>query len=329
MRNKYLLLPLAVLLLLQACSKEEPEAPEATAAMEFRIATRVGDGTLPPDDKKQRVRLYIGVNAKEEAGIGDDQTHLHLYDKMDLGSGSSFQLLLLTEQRYKMAFVCVPRLDGMFAADQTIKAYAHDYNAQVIDYSPVLAAQPDPALAETGHIYRKVISRHAASGQKLTEDVTLVRLNGQLVLDMGVLEDQFEKTVTKIEVVLNDIPKRLYVRDNDTDELIPEEPAAGQTIFTSTPTAGGQAQTHHRIVLNLLPAPLEGVVRIYEEGKEPAEYPIKGASGDGKIEIKRNTRTTLEFNGLPGDSFTVKYAGFEGSSIGVDGDEWDGWEEIN
>lgn len=329
MSYKNLFMVLGTCLTLLGCSKEETASQPETASMEFRLSARTGSETTAPDAKKQSLHLYMGVDMKEHlTGKG----HLELYGEYDDRNlqGNSFQLWLLTEQRYRMAFFCVPKLDGIFTQNREMPSYGCDYNAQMIDFGKVLEAQKNDAdMVKYGHIYRKVISRWAQSGEALREDVTLTRLNGQLVIDMGILADQFEKTVTSIEVVLKNVPDKLYIRDNDNDELLlGETTATAEYVYKSIPDSE-KPGIHHLITLNLLPSELEGVIRVTETGKTAVEYPIKGGYvADNKVSIKRNTRTTLEFNGLHKDYFTVKYAGFDGSSIDVDDDKWDGWEDL-
>lgn len=96
--------------------------------------------------------------------MDDRQEHIHLHATTDLTDGHSFLVEGLSERRYKMAFVCVPRLDGMLTMDAS--KLQCDYNAVIIDFLPVLDNQPSADMADRGHIYRKVISRHASAGKQ-------------------------------------------------------------------------------------------------------------------------------------------------------------------
>lgn len=307
------------LVFLVGCDKQEPATVGNAEKVEFGITTRGTSGNTVPDLSTQEVRLYLGEHKTEHT---DDKNHLHLREKYTL-AGGSFLLENMPEQRYKFAFVCAPKLVGMFS-EETPGANSCDFNAHLIDFVPVLKAQPSPELATTGHIYRKVINRWLRSGEALTENVTLNRLNGQLVLDMGVPEDQFEHQVTEIKVVVANSPTKLYIHDNDNDELV-LKPATNET-FTYASVPEWNAGKRHIITLNLLPSELEGYIIVTSGGKL-LTFPFKGVYNGEKVQIKRNTRTTLEFNGLHKDYFTVKYAGFDGSQIGVDDDQWDGWQE--
>ena len=42
------------------------------------------------------------------------------------------------------------------------------------------------------------------------------------------------------------------------------------------------------------------------------------------VSIKANTKTTILFNGMETGEFEVRYAGFDGSEIGVAEDNWNG-----
>lgn len=312
--------------LLAACDKREPVTVGNAEKVEFGITTKSTAGNTVPNLSTQEVRLYLGEHKTEH---WDNKKHLHLREKYTL-TGSSFLLENMPEQRYKFAFVCVPKLDGMFS-EKVPGTNSCDFNAHLIDFTPVLnaqaqASQASQALVNTGHIYRKVINRWLRSGEALTENVTLNRLNGQLIIDMGVPEDQFEHEVARIDIHIDHTPTEIYIRDNDNDEIILVEDRAKSFVYTSVPQ--WNVNKRHIITLNLLPSELQGDIFVYRKGDDkPQTFPFKGMYNRGKVHIKRNTRTTLEFNGLHKDYFTVKYAGFDGSQIGVDDDQWDGWQK--
>lgn len=307
---------------LAACSQEEVtdlSAEPATAV--FDISTRGNNTTVQPDATTQQVRLYVGEHRPEHL---DDKNHLHLRQAYNLETGASFHLDNLPPRRYKLAFICVPaNLQGIFSEEKPGENSC-DFNQQLIDYGTVLTAQQNPDYATGGHLYRKVINRWLKSGETLTEDVTLNRLNGQLIIDMGIPEDQFEHKVTEVEVIIEQTPTLIRIADNDKDELIMSAPTNKAFTYTSVPEWG--VRKPHRIILNLLPSELKGKI-VVTTGSNLKTYSLQGVYGGGTVLIKQNTRTTLEFNGLHKDCFTVKYAGFENSQIGVDDDEWDGWQE--
>lgn len=181
--------------------------------------------------------------------------HTSTFAKLELES-ASFELTNMPEQRYKFAFVCAPKLveGNMFSEVEPLKPSC-DFNDHIIDFSPVLKGQPSVELANYGHIYRKVINRWLRSGETLREDVTMTRLNGQLRIDMGILQDQFEHPVTKIEIFIKNTPMKLYIRDNDNDELLPY--SNGDITYTDANPDWNETVKHYTITLNLLPSVLE------------------------------------------------------------------------
>ena len=309
--------------LLAACDKQEPVTVGNAEKVEFGITTKSTAGNTVPNLSVQEIRLYLGEHKPEHL---DDKKHLHLREKYTL-TGSSFLLENMPEQRYKFAFVCAPRLvaGDMFTEKDPLNPSC-DFNRHIIDFSPVLDGQPSVELANYGHVYRKVINRWLRSGEALTENVTLTRLNGQLRIDMGILQDQFEHPVSKIEIIINNTPTKLYIRDNDNDELLLVENSTQAKTYTDDNPDWNNTFMHYTVTLNLLPSELDGYI-IVTSGGNLLTFPFKGVYHGEKVQIKRNTRTTLEFNGLHKDYFTVKYAGFDGSQIGVDDDQWDGWQE--
>ena len=67
------------------------------------------------------------------------------------------------------------------------------------------------------------------------------------------------------------------------------------------------------------------------ENGNPVEYALQGRAEEGvsvdAIEIKKNTRTIVLFNGKDKKKFEVRYAGFadgNDATVDVDDDAWDG-----
>lgn len=211
----------ATLLLATACQNEDtPAGPETqTASATFHIQTRAGDGT-------HQTALYIAERKKE-----NDQDELYCSDRQEI-TGETYTLTGMTAQWYKLAFISVPQ--GVALPDiPEDKAF----NNLLLDYSPVLNNQNQGETDDLA-IYRVIKDRWLMPGETLTEDAVLTRITGQLVLDMGILNDQFAGQVTKIEVTLTDVPYRVYLRDNANGKIIyPEadEGAASQDEGDDTP----------------------------------------------------------------------------------------------
>lgn len=213
----------ATLLLATACQNEDtPAGPETqTASATFHIQTRAGDGT-------HQTALYIAERKKE-----NDQDELYCSDRQEI-TDETYTLTDMTAQWYKLAFISVPK--GVALPDiPEDKAF----NNLLLDYRPVLDQTHTPNQGETDDlaIYRVIKDRWLMPGETLTEDAELTRITGQLVLDMGILNDQFAGQVTKIEVTLTDVPYRVYLRDNANGEIIyPEaEGTASQDEGDDTP----------------------------------------------------------------------------------------------
>lgn len=210
----------ATLLLATACQNEDtPAGPETqTASATFHIQTRAGDGT-------HQTALYIAERKKENT-----QDELYCSDKKDI-NGDTYTLTDMTAQWYKLAFISVPNKVTLpeIPADNA-------FNDLLLDYSPVLT-NPNQGENDDLAIYRVIKDRWLMPGETLREDAELTRITGQLVLDMGILNDQFAGQVTQIEVTLADVPYCVYLRDNANGEIIyPEaEGIASQDEGDDTP----------------------------------------------------------------------------------------------
>ena len=336
----YLYPLLAGLMGLAACTQDDmPADPtEETAAVTFRVGTRAEGET--PD---RLARLYIGERKPEH--FTEDTTHLHVNQIVDF-EDETVTVSGLKPQWYKFAFVSVPRIEdtgtGLFTETDP-KEGSCDLNDQMIDYKPILSQDPGTTMPDKetpdGDIFRKVINRWTLSGDMVSEDVVMNRLNGQLVIDMGVMEDQFDcdgftKGEVIVTVTVNDIPTRLYLTDNDADEIktadyetVPwtTHPAPNEIVRDEEGHKIDVGKEHHVITLNLLPCTLSGSVTV-KTPKDEFTYPLQGTGG--QLSIKQNTRTKLTFNGIADGHFSVKYAGFSDTQIDVDTDDWDGWKEL-
>lgn len=321
---------LAALLTATACTHDDAPGgtTEGTASASFHITTRA-DGTTGIG-RGQHAWLYLAERLPE---LPDDE-QLYCDQCYDVSNGS-YLIEGLTAQWYKLAFICLPQGVKAPTVDSD-----HEFNDYVIDYSPVLITQdalnPDKDLA----IYRQIIDRWLLPDERLTENVTLTRITGQFILDMGILKDQFPGRVSQITVSLGQVPQKVYLRDNGNGEILyPTED--GNTSESLSPYSfditdeDWQSNDHFRVYLDLLPFDLTDAtveVKHEDETEDGAtiEFPLVSGhhSGEGDketISVKANTRTTVYFRGMEPEEFEVRYAGFDNQSIDVDGGEWNGW----
>lgn len=319
---------LAALVLLAACQNDDlPNGGDhatGTAAATFHVFTRAAH----QPDGNQEVRLYVAERRQE-----NDQDELYASAIHDVSNGS-FLLERMTAQWYKLAFIAVPDL-----LEEKLPAIPADsaFNDLTLDYSPVLARndQPEDDDTEDLAIYRTVIDRWLMPDERLTEDVTLKRITGRLILDMGILNDQFPTRVTEIKVELAGVPSTVYLHDQGNGEIICEAP---QPCTYTYEDIDWDSKDHFRACFNLLPYTIgtddtEATVTVTLEGENGTEVEIDFPLVQGKhntdeanaIEIKPNVLTTVYFRGMESNEFEVRYAGFDGMSIEVE-DEWNGWK---
>ena len=374
--------------MLSGCTNDSDVLPEGEGGtMTFQLSTRAGNGI----GEGQQVRLFVAERAQEHSGYpekdpvssddvnefhpyvpdgedpyeiyGQPEEDLHVVETIDLG-GSSYQVTGLYGQWYKFAFVCTPTIEGkeLFGPEtEANKEPNHDFGECYIDYKPVLEHQSNlnAAQGEDLAIYRKVIDRWADASSPLTEDITLTRQTGELVLNMGIPADQFDGEVDHFVITLR-TPTRMYVRDMARDSvLIAEVPS--EYKFTWNVIGQSEEQEIH---ISLLPDVKPGFKPL-AEGDDEGEIPavtderrlyylavqafdandgivyIKGLEGttpkessviqdiskniDRNILIRKNIRTTVLFNGMTTGQFEVRYAGFDNNAVvDVDDDAWDG-----
>ena len=252
--------------MLSGCTNDSDVLPEGEGGtMTFQLSTRAGNGI----GEGQQVRLFVAERAQEHSGFPGEvhpepgqygeipdydqpEEDLHVVETIDLG-GSSYQVTGLYGQWYKFAFVCTPTVGGELFGPKTEanKEPNHDFGECYIDYAPVLDYQEDNLNAAQGEdlaIYRKVIDRWADAYSPLTEDVTLTRQTGELVLNMGIPADQFDGEVDHFVITLR-TPTRMYVRDMARDSvLIAEVPS--EYKFTWNVIGQSEEQEIH---ISLLP----------------------------------------------------------------------------
>lgn len=310
MRKTVLYYMMLAVLFATSCTKEEmpAESPEGAA-----LHVEVRSGTTGTHD----VRLFLANRSKEH---NNDELHCPEEWRFDLTESATtgtytYSLTDLLPQWYKMAFVAVPHIEGQtLFSEETPGENTCDFNKLLIDYSPALQdginGQPNsPDLA----IYRSATDGWLEKGKTLTKDVTLDRLTGMLVLNMGVLKDQFEKRVTQIVLSLR-VPTRMYVSDEGTGNLVLTDEVQTFT-YTYAPTKQWTSNDDYVIKnIHLLPVELtEAYLGVYEDGKsEPKIYEIATTTPQAEtVEIKSNMRTLLNFNGMKDTEFEVRYAGFD------------------
>lgn len=327
--------------LMAGCTTDNDAIVTEPSGLSFEVRTRTTETTsIAPDDNSQYTRLYIAERMAEHDG---DHLHCGATQRHTL-TGGTYSQEKLFGQWYKFAFVCVPKwgsgggdalLTEKDPAEQTC-----DYNKLLIDFEPVLTYQKQYVnIAETQdlNIYRKVIDRWIDPDSENIENVEMTRMTGELLIDMGIPADQFPKEVKSITLTLEYPMIRAYIRDETRDEVISEQ-YYGDMVYTldfsklsdeEYAAAMKQKQQFH---LCLLPEVLKGrIVIAYKNSNEAVSLPIgeKTENGDTHIEVRKNRRTTVLYNGMQNTEFEVRYAGFDtgnDSTVGVDDDEWDGWQ---
>ena len=370
---------------LLSCSDEggriAPEADGATGEITFSLSTRASADEVflaKPVGDEQSVRLFVVERKQEHSTVtpeGNDNPTtpdynvdepLHVERMVDLTDGS-YRLTELFGQWYKFAFVCVPSVGEETGTAMLHPALSdlekgHDYADCYIDYTAALEYQANYLNTAQGQdmaIYRAAIDRWIDLGVEggSEEDVYLTRQTGELVLDMGIPEDQFDTEygpegstcpVAYYEIKLH-TPTSMYVRDEARDEVIivKKDPA----VYTFTWKVTGQKE-RQKIHIALLPDVEPGYATQNEgdSGTDPAEpeetddrrmyylsvqafdaedepFSWTNAAGDvvddeaivlqdisegidRGIQVKKNVRTTVLFNGLTTGQFEVRYAGF-------------------
>lgn len=329
--NKQIIIGLTLMSLMAAgCSENDsPAADEGQVQAVFKIESRA-DGTETLTD--ECLRMFIADRRQEH----DNTEALHCGEdwRIDLNT-NSYELSGMTAQWYKFAFVSVPDLEGivngksLFTVAEGADEKTCDFNKLAIDYAPVLVAQQTESnrtSVDKLDVWRAVMNRWLQPDVVLTEDVTMQRLTGRLVLNMGIPEDQFRAEVASIEVTLNRVPQKFLIHDEDEGQIITQSTQSYTFTYTDIPWDGG---SDYVVTLALPPHEVQAalVVNYKDAGNNPQEvYQIVDSHKEA-VSIKANTRTTILFNGMETGEFEVRYAGFDGSSIGVADDDWNGWQD--
>lgn len=323
-----------------SCSDEMKEGVENDGNVPvatFNVTTRASDNSADNEiSDTQFTRLFLAERLSEHAENDSSETletlHCDVSNRFDL-DGSTYQLEGLKGQWYKFAFVCVPALNGMgsamFVGETKEYSEEHDFNKLMVDYLPVLvyqASEPTVANNDDLSVYRKIIDRWVDATNPTSEDVVLTRVTGQLILDMGKPADQFENPVSSITLTVT-TPSRFYIRDEAEDQVIVDDNTSEKefTINVSDP------KTRQILRVSLLPGELTDAKVTVNYGETSEEFVLQNENKE-PIQIKKNTRTTVLFNGMHPDEFEVRYAGFDDGNdavIDVSGGDKDEWNGVN
>lgn len=315
-------------LMAAGCSENDsPAADEGQVQAVFKIESRA-DGTETLTD--ECLRMFIADRRQEH----DNTEALHCGEdwRIDLNT-NSYELSGMTAQWYKFAFVSVPNCTGvngksLFTVANGADENTCNFNELAIDYVPVLEAQQTESnrtSVDKLDVWRAVMNRWLQPDEVLKENVTMQRLTGRLVLNMGIPEDQFRAAVASIAVTLNEVPQKFLIHDEDEGQIITQSTQSYTFTYTDIPWDGG---SDYVVTLALPPHEVQAalVVTYTDSSIQPEVYQIVDSNKEA-VSIKANTKTTILFNGMETGEFEVRYAGFDGSSIGVADDDWNGWQD--
>lgn len=316
------------------CSKNDsPAAEEGQVQAVFKIESRA-DGAETLTD--ECLRMFIADRRQEH----DNTEALHCGEdwRIDLNT-NSYELSGMTAQWYKFAFVSVPNCAGvdgksLFTVANGADENTCDFNELAIDYAPLLEAQVTEAQQTEGKrtdvdkldVWRAVMNRWLQPDEVLTENVTMQRLTGRLVLNMGIPEDQFRAEVASIQVILNGVPQKFLIHDEDEGQVITQSPQSYTFTYMDILWNKGN---DYVVTLALPPHEVQAVLVVtYTDAENnPQEvYQIVDSQKEA-VSIKANTKTTILFNGMETGEFEVRYAGFNGNAVINVNDEWNGWSE--
>ena len=270
--------------MLSGCTNDSDVLPEGEGGtMTFQLSTRAGNGI----GEGQQVRLFVAERAQEHSGFPGEvlpapdqygeipdyeqpEEDLHVVETIDLG-GSSYQVTGLYGQWYKFAFVCTPTIgEELFGPEPEAEQEPnHNFGECYIDYEPVLEYQSNlnAAQDEDLAIYRKVIDRWADASSPLTENVTLTRQTGELVLNMGIPEDQFDGEVDHFVITLQ-TPTQMYVRDMARDSVLIAAVPSEHTFIWNVTSQSEEQEIH----ISLLPD-VDPDFELLAEGDDEGETP--------------------------------------------------------
>ena len=323
--------------MLSGCTNDSDVLPEGEGGtMTFQLSTRAGNGI----GEGQQVRLFVAERAQEHSGYpeikpdgndvnefhpyvpdgedpyeiyGQPEEDLHVVETIDLG-GSSHQVTGLYGQWYKFAFVCTPKVGGELFGPETEpnKEPNHDFGECYIDYKPVLDYQSNLNAVEEGEdlaIYRKVIDRWADASSPLTEDVTLTRQTGELVLNMGIPADQFDGDdgeVHHFKITLQ-TPTQMYVRDMAMDSVLIAAVPSKHTFIWNVTSQSEEQEIH----ISLLPD-VDPDFELLAEGDDEEETPavtderrLYYLAVEAYADAEENDNTLIPFKDIEGKTKNI------------------------
>lgn len=318
-------------LMAAGCSENDsPAADEGQVQAVFKIESRA-DGTETLTD--ECLRMFIADRRQEH----DNTEALHCGEdwRIDLTT-NSYELSGMTAQWYKFAFVSVPNCAGvdgksLFTVAEGADEKTCDFNELAIDYAPVLKAQQkesNKTSVDKLDVWRAVMNRWLQPDQVLREKVTMQRLTGRLELNLGIPEDQFRAVVDSIAVTLNGVPQKFLIHDEDEGQIITQSTQSTQSYTFTYKDIPWDEGSDYVVTLALPPHEVQAalVVTYTDSSIQQEVYQIVDSNKEA-VSIKANTKTTILFNGMETGEFEVRYAGFDGSSIGVADDDWNGWQD--
>lgn len=324
--------------MLSGCTNDSDVLPEGEGGtMTFQLSTRAGNGI----GEGQQVRLFVAERAQEHSGYpeiepeedidvdefhpyvpddaedpyeiyGQPEEDLHVVETIDLG-GSSYQVTGLYGQWYKFAFVCTPKVEGELFGPETEadKEPNHDFGECYIDYEPVLNYQSNLNDVEDEDlaIYRKVIDRWADASSPLTEDVTLTRQTGELVLNMGIPADQFDGDdgeVHHFKITLQ-TPTQMYVRDMAMDSVLIAAVPSKHTFIWNVTSQSEEQEIH----ISLLPD-VDPDFELLAEGDDEEETPavtderrLYYLAVEAYADAEENDNTLIPFKDIEGKTKNI------------------------
>lgn len=342
------IMALAGITLMTACNSEQADDPTTgEPAVSFQLSR---SGEL----ENQLVRVLIAERSADNTTATDGGLYCGLDKRYFLaGDATAFLAEKLKLQWYKFSFLGVPDIEGKIEGEKLFSdvsaevdseaATTKDFSKLLVDYTSVLDLQVKEQDASTTYdlnLYRGVancwMTRPSETGDVPEETVTMKRITGEFKLDMGILQDQFEHEVSNIKLTLK-VPKRVYVYDNyreyvnssnileNESEVYVDGNYTMEYNYTVSPDLALDKTKHCIIILDLLPCILDATFEVnFVQPIESQRYVIHSDEASTLVEIKPNVRTTLLFNGMHKREFEVRYAGFDGSEIGVAEDNWNG-----
>ena len=154
-------------------------------------------------------------------------------------------------------------------------------------------------------------------------DITMSENNQDLVVDMGIPEDQFPREVESISISMR-APTVVYLHDEADGSVLHKDYSEENFIFEYTDIPWNRREPF-RIILDLLPSEISADVTVKYAGSNEGVY-YQLVSSDGKVSVKPATRTTVVFNGISDGFREIRYAGFpdDGDAVvDVAPDRWD------